>query len=157
MIPDDTDHALIEALSADGRTPLTELAATVGVSESTVRSRLDALEDAGVIQGHSVDLDYEVLGYDLTVLFQFGVDGEALVAVSEWLASFEALVSVYETTGEYDVLAIGRFESPAELNERLGAFHRNKEIQQTTANIAPTVAAHSGSLFATADSADGQK
>jgi len=153
MQTDDIDHQLVAALSADGRATYREIADTVGVSVATVRTRLDALEDADIIQGYSVDLDYEALGSELTVVFQFDVDGDALGGVSDWLASFDRIDTVYETTGSFDVLALGRFDSPAELNERLGAFHRNNEIQQTTANISPTVAAHHQRLLAeTADS-----
>ena len=40
MTLDSTDQAILDMLARDGRRPNTEIAATLGVSESTVRARV---------------------------------------------------------------------------------------------------------------------
>ena len=46
----------------DARRPVTEIAEYAGVSDNTVRNRMRRLEDRGVIQGYSADIDYHRTG-----------------------------------------------------------------------------------------------
>jgi Lrp/AsnC family transcriptional regulator for asnA, asnC and gidA len=47
---DDIDRRIIDQLQEEGRRPYTEIARTVGISEASVRQRVAALTEAGVIQ-----------------------------------------------------------------------------------------------------------
>ena len=49
-ITDERDRAIVAALSVDGRTPLSGLAAAAGTSESTVRRRLNLLLATNVVR-----------------------------------------------------------------------------------------------------------
>src|SRR6185437_13834883 len=57
----DADRALIALLREDARASTAEMARRLGVSRTTVQSRLERLERSGVIAGYSVKLsaDYE--------------------------------------------------------------------------------------------------
>ncbi len=46
------DHAILRALSEDGRLPVTELARRIGLSKTPTQARVKRLEDAGVIAGY---------------------------------------------------------------------------------------------------------
>lgn len=46
------DRAILAALAADGRLPITELAARVGLTKSPVQARVKRLEASGVIAGY---------------------------------------------------------------------------------------------------------
>lgn len=65
---DDTDRAVIRALSANARMSGAALAAAVGVAESTVSLRLKRLHVAGVVRGYHVDVDIEALGVTVQAL-----------------------------------------------------------------------------------------
>ena len=56
------DHAILRALAADGRMPVTELARRVGLSKSPVQARVKRLEATGVIAGYRAILDPIRLG-----------------------------------------------------------------------------------------------
>src|SRR3954449_11603809 len=47
---DQTSRRLIAMLQRDGRCPNTVIARALGVSEATVRARVEALTDAGILQ-----------------------------------------------------------------------------------------------------------
>ena len=53
---DDTDTKIVAALRRDARISLSDLAATVGVSRITVRSRMERMRADGVIDGYTVVL-----------------------------------------------------------------------------------------------------
>lgn len=58
------DKAILKALSAEGRLPVTELAARVGLSKTPCQVRLKRLIEEGYIRGFRADLDPERLGLD---------------------------------------------------------------------------------------------
>ncbi|PKP75170.1 MAG: proline dehydrogenase transcriptional activator [Alphaproteobacteria bacterium HGW-Alphaproteobacteria-6] len=51
------DTAILRALSADGRMPVTELARRVGLTKTPVQARVRRLEEAGVITGYRAVLN----------------------------------------------------------------------------------------------------
>lgn len=66
---DDLDRQIIHALQGDARhTSASEIAESLDVSARTVRNRITKLEDAAVIRGYDVDVDYEAAGYQLHTL-----------------------------------------------------------------------------------------
>jgi Lrp/AsnC family transcriptional regulator for asnA, asnC and gidA len=48
--PDQTDRAIIFRLQYNGRTPFTDVAAALGISEGSVRRRVRRLTEVGVLQ-----------------------------------------------------------------------------------------------------------
>ena len=58
------DRRILDALAAEGRLPVTELARRVGLSKSPVQARLKRLEAAGVIRGYRALIDPIRLGRD---------------------------------------------------------------------------------------------
>lgn len=66
---DDLDRAIIYTLQGDARrTSASDIAEKAGVSPSTVRKRLTRLEDAGIVRGYHLDVDYERAGFQLHTL-----------------------------------------------------------------------------------------
>ncbi|WP_231186926.1 Lrp/AsnC family transcriptional regulator [Haladaptatus sp. DYF46] len=66
---DDVDRGILHALQRDARnSTAAEMGETVGVSASTVRNRIQRLEEAGVIKGYNPDIDYEQANYQLHVI-----------------------------------------------------------------------------------------
>jgi Lrp/AsnC family transcriptional regulator for asnA, asnC and gidA len=65
---------IIEILRENARTPHTEIAARLDVAESTIRNRVRALEEDGVIKQYTVITDPAKLGYNSVALV--GIDVE---------------------------------------------------------------------------------
>jgi DNA-binding Lrp family transcriptional regulator len=63
---DATDRSILYYLQQDARrTSSGDIARELGVSPSTVRTRLNKLEQSGIIRGYHLDIDYELAGYPL--------------------------------------------------------------------------------------------
>ena len=56
------DHALLTALSAEGRLSATELGRRIGLSKSPTQARIKRLEAAGIITGYSARLNRMRIG-----------------------------------------------------------------------------------------------
>ncbi len=60
---DTTDQSILDMLIENTRTPFTDIAKKHGISAGTVHVRVKKMEEAGIITGSSLRLDYNKLGY----------------------------------------------------------------------------------------------
>lgn len=60
---DEIDHQILDMLIDNTRIPYTDIAKKLLISAGTVHVRVKKMEDAELIQGSSLTLDYEKLGY----------------------------------------------------------------------------------------------
>ncbi|MDX1577617.1 MAG: Lrp/AsnC family transcriptional regulator [Gemmatimonadota bacterium] len=142
----DLDARLIEALQRDARRSLRALAEELGVSPSTVGHRLRDLVERGVIRRFKPDLDYAKLGLGLVAVTKIKARGDALPAIVEALASDPNLTHVYEITGEFDVLVIGRFRDEGEMNREIKRMLSLPGIEGTNTSIVLSTAKEAADL-----------
>jgi Lrp/AsnC family leucine-responsive transcriptional regulator len=63
---DAIDKSILYALQQDARrTSSSDIAEKLDLSPSTVRTRINKLEEHGIIRGYHVDIDYDLAGYPL--------------------------------------------------------------------------------------------
>jgi DNA-binding Lrp family transcriptional regulator len=63
---DTIDKHILYYLQQDARrTSSSDIAEQLDLSPSTVRTRLNKLEDSGIVRGYNVDIDYDRAGYPL--------------------------------------------------------------------------------------------
>ncbi|PKV51086.1 Lrp/AsnC family transcriptional regulator for asnA, asnC and gidA [Aquimarina sp. MAR_2010_214] len=60
---DEVDHQILDMLIENTRTPFTDIAKKLLISAGTVHVRVKKMEEAGIIEGSSLTLDYKKLGY----------------------------------------------------------------------------------------------
>ena len=60
---DEIDHQILDMLIENTRTPFTDIAKKLLISAGTVHVRVKKMEEAGIIVGSSLTLDYLKLGY----------------------------------------------------------------------------------------------
>lgn len=129
------DAKLVNALLRDGRSSLRSLAEELDVSVTTVSNHLADLEDEGVITGYVPEVNYEALGYDVTAVIQLKVEGTALPDITDRLEGHKQMTSVYEVTGDYDVIAIGKFTDTDGMNDQIKALLTDPEIKETNTSV----------------------
>ncbi|GAA3989130.1 Lrp/AsnC family transcriptional regulator [Allokutzneria multivorans] len=98
------DERLLAALQQDGRTTYAELATTTGMSEPTVRRRVNQLRGNGILY-LDIDIDSAVLGFHAQAILWLSVRPAHLVAVAEALAQQPEVALVAITTGSTNLLA----------------------------------------------------
>ncbi len=135
MTYENLDAKLINALLGDGRASLRSLGEELDVSVTTVSNHLQDLEEEGVIRGYTPRVDYDALGYDVTAVVQLKVEGQALPEITDRLREVDGMVSVYEVTGDYDVIAVGKFRDTDEMNDRIKDLLAETEVRETNTSV----------------------
>jgi DNA-binding Lrp family transcriptional regulator len=135
MTYENLDEKLVNSLLGDGRASLRSLSEELDVSVTTVSNHLSDLEDEGIIQGYTPKIDYDELGYDVTAILQLKVEGSSLVEVTETLSNHRQMVSVYETTGDHDIIAIGKFLDTDDMNETIKELLTDPEIKESNTSV----------------------
>lgn len=146
MTYSDLDHRIIAELRRDARASLRSIAGRLGVSTSTVSHRLKGLEEAGIVTGYRPELDYRKLGYRLTAITKIKAKGAQIPRIVEQLIEDPSLVDVYEITGDYDVLVIGKYRDEESMNREIKRLLAHPEIEGTNTSIVLSVAKEGGEL-----------
>ena len=114
MRKDKIDDKIIGYLRDDARESFVEIGKKLKLSESAVRRRVKNLVDSGVIEKFTVEMG-ETNTTSAIVLIS--VDSATDTSkVSAKLTKLEAVKTVYEITGQYDISVIIRAGNIAEIN-----------------------------------------
>ena len=114
---DDIDRAVLHALQEDARnTTSGDIAETIGKSDSTVRKRIQRLEEEGVVKGYSADVDYAASGYPLRMLLYCTAEIPERGDLIDEILDIEGVVSVQElVTGDENLLVTAVGESDSDI------------------------------------------
>ncbi|USZ67101.1 Lrp/AsnC family transcriptional regulator [Halorussus salilacus] len=135
MTYENLDAKLVNALLGDGRASLRSLAEDLDVSVTTVSNHLKDLESQGVIEGYTPKIDYDELGYDVTAIIQLKVEGDALPDVTDSLRGHDQMISVYEVTGDYDIIAVGKFSDTDGMNRQIKTLLNDPDIKESNTSV----------------------
>lgn len=132
---DDLDYEIISLLQKDGRKPYKEIANDVGVSIGTIHNRISKLKKKEIINGFSIILDNEKLGYNLCFLILLRIDGKHVVEVLEELSDRKEILSCFNITGNQSAALICRFENLEDVQNFIRDLNKNKYIHRTVSNM----------------------
>jgi len=116
MSIDVLDMNIVKCLIEDGRRTYRSIAEEVGVSEATIKNRIDGLVDKGVIQKFTVVLDYHKLGRDIKSFIGLKVQPAKLSSIVEHMKGHPDVHVLYRTSGDVDLLFEVIFERMEDLN-----------------------------------------
>lgn len=128
-----TDRAIVAALTADGRLSYTDLAERVGLSVSAVHQRVRRLEQRGVIQGYTARVSHEALGLPLTAFVAIRpVEPSQPDDAPDRLAHLSEVEACYSVAGEDFYLLLVRVASPADLERLLQEIRSAANVSTRT-------------------------
>ncbi len=105
---DAVDHRLVQALMADGRASVNELAARVKVSRATAYQRLGRLREAGVIRRFTVEVDHRKLGLPIAALVLVNVVQHSWRGVGDRLRRLPGVEWMALSSGTFDYVLLVR-------------------------------------------------
>ncbi len=100
---DALDLKIIESLKVNSRTSFVEIGKQIGLSPSSVRERVQKLEDTEVIKGYNVQLDNKKLGFGLEVFIMFKLFSGKLKIFCDDLNQFPEIYEIYRITGTHNI------------------------------------------------------
>ncbi|MFB6269205.1 MAG: AsnC family transcriptional regulator [Halobacterium sp.] len=104
---DDTDRRILELLAEDARRPYSDIADDVGLSAPAVSDRVAALEDSGMVERFTVDIDRSQLREGAHVLVELSVPPGGVDAVRDAVSDAEVVEHVF-VTASGDVVCTAR-------------------------------------------------
>ncbi|MFL5759230.1 MAG: Lrp/AsnC family transcriptional regulator [Thermomicrobiales bacterium] len=98
-----TDRAIIRLLQQNARVSYAELSRVTGIPESTVRRRMDRLQQRGVIE-FAMLAEPAKLGYDLRAVIGLKIELNRLEEIANTLQSMNEVTFAAFVTGNFDIL-----------------------------------------------------
>src|SRR5690606_28948812 len=101
---DETDHKILDLLIDNTRIPFTDIAKKLEISAGTIHVRVKKMEDAGIITGSSLQVDYNKLGYSFIAyvgVFIFKTSQTQFVL--ERISEIPFVTVAHVTTGKFNI------------------------------------------------------
>lgn len=116
MSLDVLDMKIIQYLTDDARTTYRSMAGEAGVSEATIKNRIDRMMEEGVITKFTVMLDYHKLGRAIKSFIGLRVQPAKLHEIVDHMRAHPDVHVLYRTSGDVDLLFEVIFEKMEDLN-----------------------------------------
>lgn len=101
---DEVDHQILDILIDNTRIPFTDISKRLLISAGTVHVRVKKMEDAGIIKGSSLNLDYVKLGYSFIAYVGIFLEKtHRTISVLEALERIPFVTVAHITTGKFNI------------------------------------------------------
>jgi len=129
---DDVDAKIIEILKKDSRTPFTEVASMLGVSDSTIHHRLKKLKNEGLLLRYTVEINEDLLSKKIHGFALINVNLGHLEEVISKLTLNNSINKIYETHGRNDLIVLLNAGDLDELRELIMEIRQIENISSIT-------------------------
>jgi Lrp/AsnC family leucine-responsive transcriptional regulator len=100
---DAVDLKIIEKLKINSRVSYVDIGKQIGLSPSSVRERIQKLEDSEVIKGYQLKLNNQKLGFGLEVFILFKLFSGKLKTFCSQLDDFQEISEIHRITGTHNI------------------------------------------------------
>ncbi|KUJ85805.1 AsnC family transcriptional regulator [Ruegeria marisrubri] len=132
---DELDNQLLSALHRDARASLSELAEQLGVTRTTIRTRLQRLKQSGEIVGFTVTTRQDVAQSPVRGLMMLGIEGRGTERIMSRIAAMPQVRAVHSTNGAWDLIAEIGTQTLEELDEVLFTIRRMEGVTRSETNL----------------------
>ncbi|MDR3669440.1 MAG: Lrp/AsnC family transcriptional regulator [Holophaga sp.] len=132
---DATDHKLLSLLRENARTATAELARNLGLSRTTVQSRIERMERGGVVAGYTVKLADEVEAGMIRTYVLITLAPKQTQVIQTALRRIPAVRTLHSVSGPFDLLAILAASSIGELDTVIDRIGQLDGVERTMSAI----------------------
>lgn len=132
---DETDRRLIAALRENARTPAAVLARRLGLSRTTVQSRLERLERGGVITGYTVRMSEAHERGQIQAYVMITVAPKQAPGVIQVVRRMPAVRLLQSVSGPFDLIAMVTAPSVVEIDQVIDGIGNLDGVERTTSSI----------------------
>jgi len=129
---DSLDREILDILRRDARTPYTEIAGQLDVSEGTVRNRVENLQSEGVIERFTVATSTGNVKAMVEIDVAVDVDTEA---VADRMADWEEVDFVWMVSGDEDVVLVVDAADTATVNDLISRARGQEAVVSTKTRL----------------------
>ena len=113
---DKLDQGIVDKLARDARISNRAIAAELGVTEGTIRTRVKRLQNEGLIQ-FTVVTDFRMAGSPNLCMMGIDADPSHVSELARRLSDIPEITCVIVLLGRYSLLAMGLFTNIEQLND----------------------------------------
>lgn len=117
---DELDQRILELLTKNARYSYSDIGEIVGISRVAVKSRITAMEEAGIIEGYTTVINPQKISGAVSCFFDIETEPSGLGKVEEILAGEDMITQIYRITGKSRL----HVHAVAESQEKLEIFIR---------------------------------
>ncbi len=132
---DDLDEHLLGRLRENARAPVAELARALGLSRTTVQSRLQRLERTGVIAGYAVRLSEAREAALIHAFVMLTVEPKAAAAVTTSLRRMPGVRKLQSVSGPFDMIAAVEAADVGAMDALIDEIGALKGVERTNSSI----------------------
>jgi DNA-binding Lrp family transcriptional regulator len=129
------DQQLLSLLRENARAPTAELARRLGLSRTTVQSRIERLERQGVITGYTVRVSDEAERGGVRAHIMVTVLPRQMPAVVRALHAMPEVRALHSVSGPFDLVALALVPTVAEMDELTDRIGAVDGVERTTSSI----------------------
>jgi DNA-binding Lrp family transcriptional regulator len=130
-----TDELLLSLLRENARASTAQIARRLNLSRTTVQSRIERLEQEGIINGYTVRVREDFERAHIRAHIMITVHPKQMTSVVAALRAMPELRVLHSVSGAYDLIAIGvvpSVDAMDQLTDRIGAI---EGVERTTSSI----------------------
>ncbi len=132
---DEIDEEIIKILQENAKTSYRVIQDKLNISIGTIHNRISKLEENKIIEGYTLKLNNEKLGYKLTFLIRINIDGKHTPEILDEISSKPEVCSVFHTTGEQSAALICRFKEAQDVHNFIRELNEKEYINKTNSNM----------------------
>jgi len=132
---DDIDVEIIKILQENAKTSYRVIQDKLNISIGTIHNRISKLEKNDIIEGYTLKLNNEKLGYKLTFLIRVNIDGKHTSEILNEISLRPEVCSVFHTTGEQSAALICRFKEAQDVHNFIRELNEKDSITKTNSNM----------------------
>lgn len=121
---DEIDVKILNELNKNARIAVKDLAEIVFLSAPAVKSRIEKLEELGIITGYSAKIDNSILGYLIKAYINLEMDPKLKPEFYPFIKSYPNVLECDCVTGKYSMLIKVAFKTTNELDLFIGQLQK---------------------------------
>ncbi|GGM55044.1 DNA-binding Lrp family transcriptional regulator [Halarchaeum rubridurum] len=129
---DDLDRQILDVLRRDARTPYTEIGDELGVSEGTIRNRVERLQEDGIIERFTISTSTGNVKAMIEVDVAVDVDTHG---VGDQIAEWPEVDFVWQVSGELDIVVVVDADDTGRVNELITKTRELDDVTTTKTRL----------------------
>lgn len=129
------DERLLSMLRTNARTSISDLARMLNLSRSTVQTRIDRLEQTGVIKGYVVEYGQQFVSSLVSAHVSIKVKQKLTTKTNVELKQIPQISELYAISGEYDLIAVVQAQSTEQLSHLLDDIGNLDGVERTNSAV----------------------
>jgi Lrp/AsnC family transcriptional regulator, leucine-responsive regulatory protein len=129
---DKTSWVILACLQENARASFADIGREVGMSAPAVAERMAKLEEAGIIQGYRIDVDYEKTGFALKAFITFTAHSGKFMSFLNYISRLDEVLECHRVTGNFCIFLKVIVQNSGHLQQLLTSM---MEYGETTTSI----------------------